>query len=103
MHKAGFRAVAAADAAQLTIAPIDEPAEAFFISSSVRDQGHRQRCCRRQTIRSNQSTRPEYFEGCAKTAKESKQFRLQGMEVRQQILDLLLGQDIAETAHLATP
>ena len=38
-----------------------------------------------------------------KTAKESKKFRLQGMEVRQQILDLLLGQDIAETAHLAPP
>jgi hypothetical protein len=38
-----------------------------------------------------------------KTEKESKEFRLQGMEVRQQLLDLLLGQDIAETAHLAPP
>ena len=61
MHKTGLRAVAAADAAQLTIARIDEPAEAFFISSSVRDQGRMQRCCRRQRIRTNQSTRPEIF------------------------------------------
>ena len=45
----------------------------------------------------------KYFEVVPKTEKESKKFRLQGMEVRQQILNLLLGQDIAESAHLAPP
>ena len=72
MHKTGLRAVAAADAAQLTIPRIDE-------------------------------RRKPSLKVVPKTAKESEKFGLQGMEVREQILDLLLGQDIAETAHLAPP
>lgn len=47
----GLRAVAAAEAVHLTIARIDEPAEAFFISSSVCDQGRTERCCQRERIR----------------------------------------------------